>query len=76
MPGVTIGENALIAAGSIVTHSVPAFEVWGGVPAKFICSVDDFIERNKCFNVGTKDLSPSDKKEKLLTLPDDKFIKK
>lgn len=30
MPGVIIGENSLIAAGSVVTHSVPAFEVWGG----------------------------------------------
>lgn len=30
MPGVTIGEGALVAAGSVVTHSVPARTVWGG----------------------------------------------
>lgn len=30
MPGVTIGEGALIAAGAIVTKSVPSKEVWGG----------------------------------------------
>lgn len=30
MPGVTIGEGSLIAAGSIVTRSVPDGEVWGG----------------------------------------------
>lgn len=30
MPGVTIGEGALITAGSIVTHSVPSDQVWGG----------------------------------------------
>lgn len=30
MPGVTVGEGSLIAAGSIVTRSVPDGEVWGG----------------------------------------------
>lgn len=30
MPGVTVGRNSLIAAGSVVTHSIPPFEVWGG----------------------------------------------
>ena len=34
--GVTIGDNAVIAAGAVVTKDVPANEVWGGVPAKFI----------------------------------------
>lgn len=36
MPGVTIGDGAVIAAGAIVTKNVPGFEVWGGVPAKKI----------------------------------------
>lgn len=30
MPGVTIGENSLIAAGSVVCKSVPDRELWGG----------------------------------------------
>ncbi|MFT3754066.1 MAG: acyltransferase [Paludibacter sp.] len=33
--GVTIGENALIGAGSVVTKDVPANELWVGNPAKF-----------------------------------------
>lgn len=34
--GVTIGDHAMIAAGSVVVTDVPANEVWGGNPAKFI----------------------------------------
>ena len=34
--GVTIGENAVIAAGSVVVKDIPANEVWGGNPARFI----------------------------------------
>lgn len=32
--GLTIGEHALIGAGSVVTKNVPAGETWAGVPAK------------------------------------------
>lgn len=34
--GVTIGENALIGAGSVVTKDIPANEIWVGNPAKFL----------------------------------------
>lgn len=36
VPGVTIGDNAIIAAGSVVTKDVTANTVVGGVPAKLI----------------------------------------
>ena len=36
LKGVHIGDGAIIAAGSVVSKSVPANEVWGGNPAKFI----------------------------------------
>lgn len=36
--GVTIGNGSVIGAGSVVTHHVPAFEVWAGVPARRIKS--------------------------------------
>jgi UDP-2-acetamido-3-amino-2,3-dideoxy-glucuronate N-acetyltransferase len=34
--GVTIGQNALVGAGSVVTKSIPDNQVWAGNPAKFL----------------------------------------
>jgi acetyltransferase-like isoleucine patch superfamily enzyme len=39
LPGVTIGENAVVAAGAVVSKDVPANTVVGGVPAKIIKSI-------------------------------------
>jgi acetyltransferase-like isoleucine patch superfamily enzyme len=36
LPGVTIGENAVVAAGAVVSKDVPANTVVGGIPAKVI----------------------------------------
>lgn len=41
LPGLVIGENAMIGAGSVVTKSVPAGEVWAGNPAKFLRKIND-----------------------------------
>lgn len=37
--GVTIGENALIGAGSVVTKDIPANEIWIGNPARFLKNI-------------------------------------
>ena len=39
LPGVTIGENAVIAAGAVVSKDVPDNTVVGGIPAKFIKTI-------------------------------------
>jgi len=36
LKGVTIGDGAIVAAGAVVTKSIPPYEIWGGVPAKKI----------------------------------------
>lgn len=36
LKGVTIGQNSIIAAGSVVSRNVPDNEIWGGNPIKFI----------------------------------------
>ena len=39
LPGVTIGENAVVAAGAVVTKDVAPNAIVGGNPAKFIKSL-------------------------------------
>ena len=47
MRGVTIGNGAVIGAGAVVTHNVPPYEIWAGVPAKKIGQrfSDEFIDK-------------------------------
>jgi len=39
LKGITIGQNAVIAYGSVVTKNIPANQLWGGIPAKFISDI-------------------------------------
>ncbi|MBI5140919.1 MAG: acyltransferase [Nitrospirae bacterium] len=43
MPGVTIGPNSIIAAGSVVTRSFDGGAVIGGIPARRIKSIEEYF---------------------------------
>jgi maltose O-acetyltransferase len=47
LPGVTIGPNVLVAAGSVVNRDIPPNSCVAGVPARVYARFDDFIERHK-----------------------------
>lgn len=75
-PGVHIGNHVLIAAGSVVTKSVPNDLVVGGNPAKIICTIQEYYYKNDPFNLNTKGLSLKEKKKVLLQTPSNKFVNK
>lgn len=47
LPDVTIGNNVIIGAHSTVTHDIPDNSVVVGSPAKIMCSLDEYIEKEK-----------------------------
>lgn len=59
LPNTQIGKNSIIAAGSVITKNVPENEVWGGVPAKFLMSIEEYksklIKKNINFTWVGKD---------------------
>jgi acetyltransferase-like isoleucine patch superfamily enzyme len=44
LPGVTIGPNAVVCAGSVVGRDVPPNSVVSGVPAKVVGKLDEMVE--------------------------------
>jgi len=47
LPGVTIGPNVLLAAGSVVNKDIPPNSCVAGVPARFYAKFDEFIAHQK-----------------------------
>ncbi len=76
MPGVTIGDHVVVAAGSVVTKSIPSNVVVGGNPARIICDLDQYIEKNLIYNLNSKGLPYTEKKKLLSNMESEKFIKK
>ncbi len=70
LPGVSIGPDAVIGAGSVVTRDVPPNSVAAGNPARVLCSVDAFIKKHrekmtgsKCFMYSRYEISVISKKD-------------
>ncbi len=52
LAGITIGQYALVGAGSLVTKNIPEFTVWYGSPAEFkrtICQCENELSPHQCF---------------------------
>ena len=47
LPGVTIGDDVVIGAYSVVTKDIPDRTVYTGAPAKLACTLDEFLARKK-----------------------------
>lgn len=57
LPGVSIADNCIIGAGSVVTKSLAQSGVYAGNPAKYICSVDAYVEKNRTYMVNLDNMT-------------------
>jgi len=57
LPNVTIGRSSILGAGSIVTRAVPPGSVAVGSPARVLCSVDDFRQRQSALFASARTFS-------------------
>ncbi|WP_435415573.1 acyltransferase [Polaribacter aestuariivivens] len=76
MPGVTINDNVIVAAGSVVTKSVPSNSIIGGNPAKILGNVQDFEIKMHKFDLQCKNLNSIEKRKFLMSTDNDMFIEK
>lgn len=67
LPGVTIGDNCVIGAGSVVTRDVPSETVAAGVPARVICSLTEYREKVRAKAVHMRSLPRGEKRKWLET---------
>lgn len=65
LKNVTIGQNCIIGAGSIVTKNIPNNSVVAGVPAKVICTVEEYFIKNQ-HNYSDTFGMPYEKKKEIL----------
>lgn len=45
LPNVQVADNCVIGGGSVVTKNIPKGEVWAGVPARFVCTIEEYKKR-------------------------------
>ena len=66
MPNVKIGNNVIIGLGSVVTKDIPDNEIWAGIPAKKICTIEEYYKKNKNSFIEIANLSYEEKKAIIL----------
>ena len=55
LPGVEIGEHAVVAGGAVVTRSVPPRTVVAGVPARPVYTLDEYLSKRAAYESGSLD---------------------
>lgn len=47
LPGTDIGDDVIVGAGSVVKGIVPSKTVWGGAPARQICTLEEYYSKHR-----------------------------
>ena len=47
LPGISIGNMAIVGACSLVNRDIPAAEVWGGNPVRYISTIDELLQKRQ-----------------------------
>lgn len=74
MPGVTIGNNCVIACGAVVTHDVADNTIVGGVPARIIETLDEYAVKARKKGIPTKGMSATEKQAYFLKLVNESML--
>ena len=69
LPGVSIGSNSIIGAGSVVTKSFGDNLIIAGNPARVISTVDSYKEKVISLSMNMQNLSGEERKNKILRGP-------
>jgi carbonic anhydrase/acetyltransferase-like protein (isoleucine patch superfamily) len=64
LPGITIGNNCVVGAYSVVTKDVPSGTIVGGNPAKIIKKTSEYLEKAKSDSLCIGDITGKEKEKK------------
>ncbi len=65
--GTKMGNNIIVGAGSVVKGELKSNSVYAGVPAKYICSIDEYKNKNKEKFMHTFLMDPPKKEQTIKT---------
>jgi acetyltransferase-like isoleucine patch superfamily enzyme len=72
LPGVHIGSNTIVGAGSVITKNIPDGVVFAGTPAHLIGTIQDYWSKNQDIFISTHSMNQKKKKQYLLSIQEKK----
>lgn len=74
MPNVTIGDNCIIGIGTVVTKNIPNNSVAAGIPARIICTVDEYYKKHSQEFINLAGVSSKQRKQTIIEWVESKKV--